>query len=170
MDYELTWPLSGFTSGHRVPTLLLRPLPVRDVLAGGDDAERATLGVDDHVHSNRLEAGPESRILDPGDLQRYTEPRRGLASEDVHSVLAGDRDHHLSIADPGLFEQARRCAIALDNHHVERVLELLDPRRVGVDDDDVLTFHGEALRQIGTNLTGADDDDSHAMPSVGFSC
>ena len=115
-----------------------------EVLAGKDAARLVVLGV-----------------ADAGQLDLDAVAGRGQAAEHVDFVLAGHGEQQARAPDAGFLEDGEGGAVAGDGEDVELSRDLLRALGIGLDDDDVLPFLGQPLRQVEAHFTGADDHDPH---------
>src|SRR3546814_13970503 len=65
-----------------------------------------------------------------------------------------------------LFEDPGRRGEACNGADFQGVADLLDQRRLLIDDRDVVVLAGEMARDAGTDLAGPADDDLHELSST----
>ena len=74
---------------------------------------------------------------------------------------SGDGQKEVGPVDFQLLHQADRGSIPANGQDVEMSGRIVQHLLVGVDDDDVLIFVGQQLRQVETHVTGSGYDDFH---------
>jgi hypothetical protein len=121
------------------------------------------------VDAERL-LGPPPRpevlgVFDPGDGEGVRDGLHRRTGNDVGLVVVGRGDDHVRRLQPGLFEGRDGGPVALNRHHVQRVVEFLGPVRVALDDDHVVCV-SEVGRDRGSDLSGTDDDYAHRLPPM----
>ncbi len=112
-------------------------------------------------------------ILVLGDIIRRTQARNArrhiefaraqLAGNQVGLVALGDRNHHVRILHPRLFQYRRMGCVSLHGAQVEAVLQQSEPLAVHVDDSEIVVLCDQACRQGAADLAGAQDDDFHLL-------
>ena len=79
----------------------------------------------------------------------------GFGTNGAYIYDGGNGDDHLGVGHPGAAQDRDAGGTAADDLHVEQLLELLAPFRIGLDDDDLVALPGEAIGNQATDLTAA---------------
>ena len=135
-----------------------------------DLVRRGLLGVDDVVDAEVLQredgvpAGELARAhaRDRNRVRRrLTDPLRHHRGDDVDLVHVRDGHEQVGLLDPRQMEGLHARARSLHREHVERLADVGDPRRVPVDDGDVVTLEGKHPGDVVADVSGADDNGTH---------
>ena len=140
-------------------------LEQRDDLVGG-----GFLGVEHEVEAHLLEhqlvlRREELLVVDAGRHLAAAEllGQQGADDVDVLGHLGIDRDEQVRIVDVRLPEVADRGQAALDRDDVRHRLEGVETLLGRVDDRDLVGLCAQQFGQVGTDLAGPFDDNSHTL-------
>ena len=102
----------------------------------------------------------------PRDLGRRMEQRVGhLTGDHVGLVAVGDGDDHVGVLGAGAREHIGVCAMTLHRAQIEAILQVAQQIGVLIDHGDVVGLADQIGRDRGADLTGAQDDDLHPLPT-----
>ena len=87
------------------------------------------------------------------------------AAEQIHFIGAGGGDEQLSIFYTGLEQGIHGGAVAVNAHHIELLLALLQNPGIDVDEGNVVALGAQQAGQRGADLAVAGNDDVHKYTS-----
>ena len=90
---------------------------------------------------------------------RIEEFRGELARHEIRFVAARDRENEVGVGCARLGQHQRVRGVAGDGAQIEPVLQHFQPRRLGVDDGDVIGFRTQGLGDGAADLSRAEYDD-----------
>jgi len=84
-----------------------------------------------------------------------------LAGRHIDFVLAGYREHQISVSSAGLFQYAWMRGSPVQGTNIESILKSVEFFIVDIDQSHIVVFAGENLRHGGANLSCAQNDYFH---------
>ena len=146
------------------------------MLAAGGEAEQpgdlqsgGPLRVDEQVDAHvPLEAVGVYGVLDvadPGDGEGGAHVLGRETGDHVDLVHAGGRDQDVCVLGPCLPQGGDRRTVALDAHHIQRLVRLSQGLVAGVHNGDIVLLLGQLLGQGIADLSITHDDDVQLYPT-----
>ena len=107
--------------------------------------------------------GEVVEILDAGDTTRHTQSLATDACHDVDFIDIGDGDDHVRLGSSSAFEHCHAGTVASNDDGIQFLFGFLETSLILVDNRDVMALARQVLRDVVTDFTGPNNDDSHLL-------